>query len=1044
MELSQVSGVYLEVVLTGVVFLLLKARGVVSNILTLALVFSTLASAQTGQTVAGVGVATGQNTLLQVAGDKPVKPTTTTTSLQPNNTGANNTSKTKPATNPPHTTQLPAGINRTTFLEGLIKTRTEINGQTQYHPGETISISVYTDYDETKYDLLDAITLNGETHYTVTVNVAVTLPQGFEISPQVLTRGPFTQDCTTNFTCPFGYSFSYNPQSRVIQASYKVYHDKFVGGGQLFEIITIPGTATNHIGSHTVRTTADGVIEFPIGKLGGVAERANFTAVESDATFRVVPRKTTLTAAFTPVGLTEGQVVVSGNVVCTFPGSQPSRKTLMFTLKHNELAGGKWNRELNNMVDAGSTCVITINKGAVPAGWKWKIPDRITQTERNITTPRTSTIRLDKDCTNRRQCTQDGFEWRYNQQSHRLTGSFPIPNKHYKDGGEYQLFEELNITGTVTGTPNTSHTVTTTADGRLDFIYIDFKTNSRVNDVQEYFTAIPSQAVFQIIPRKTTLTASFTPVGLTEGQVVVTGQVLCINPQGQSDRRNIMFTLKHNQLVGGKWNRELNNMVDAGSTCVITIVKGAVPAGWRWKTPDRITQTEQNITSSRTSTIRLEVEKIPIEVSTETTIVHKHKQQTPQGNPGTGQPENPAPAGDAIAGVVFKIQKLNLNLTQNTDWMMLKTLTVDDAKNRVVAGFETIKTTNLNGEATFDNLDIGAYLVTETNAPDNVVKKAAPFIVTVPHPNGNNTWNYNVHVYPKNTVSAKPTKTLDDTNAIKIGDSVTWTITQVLPELQQGETFTEVSFTDQLAEKLDYVNTTAQVDGMEVNVTVTATGDGNRTLTGHLDDTTTLRGGQTVTFKITTKVNKPGKIVNTANVRIKTSNGGDTTQQTPDPGQSPGGAPTLIYGYFDIQKYVKDTMIAISDATFEFYKSTDCTGNKVDFGETLVTVDTGRLVGAIAVKAGTYSIKEIKAPTGYVLNTMCFPVTVGENNTLTKPATVTVYNSKVTVPALPLTGAQGQTIMLTTGGILITAGIAAVAIVHRKRKLTANKNTIQH
>nr|WP_250544766.1 SpaH/EbpB family LPXTG-anchored major pilin [Canibacter zhuwentaonis] len=471
-----------------------------------------------------------------------------------------------------------------------------------------------------------------------------------------------------------------------------------------------------------------------------------------------------------------------------------------------------------------------------------------------------------------------------------------------------------------------------------------------------------------------------------------------------------------------------------------------VSAGWRWKTPDRITQTESNITSSRTSTIRLEVEKIPVEVSTETTIVRKHKQQTPQGRPGTGQPENPAPAGVAIAGVVFKIQKLNLNLTQNTDWMMLKTLTVDDAKNRVVAGFETIKTTNLNGEATFDNLDIGAYLVTETNAPDNVVKKAAPFIVTVPHPNGNNTWNYNVHVYPKNTVSAKPTKTLDDTNAIKIGDSVTWTITQTLPELQQGETFTEVSFTDQLQEGLEYVApTTAQVDGREVNVTVTSTGDGNRTLAGHLDDTTTLTGGETVTFTITTKINKPGVIVNTAKVRIKTSGGGDTTQSTPDPGQGggPGGAPTLIYGYFDIQKYVKDTTTAISDATFELYKDETCT-TKVDLKEMLVTGDSGKLVSPIAVKAGKYSIKEIKAPTGYVLNTMCFPVTVGEDNTLANPATVTVYNSKAAVPALPLTGAQGQTIMLTTGGILITAGIAAVAIVHRKRKLTANKNTIQH
>ncbi|MBT1035764.1 isopeptide-forming domain-containing fimbrial protein, partial [Canibacter sp. lx-45] len=285
--------------------------------------------------------------------------------------------------------------------------------------------------------------------------------------------------------------------------------------------------------------------------------------------------------------------------------------------------------------------------------------------------------------------------------------------------------------------------------------------------------------------------------------------------------------------------------------------------------------------------------------------------------------------------------------------------TADQAKNRLAAGSETIKTTNDNGEATFSDLAVGAYLVTETQAPAGVVKKAAPFIVTIPHPNGN-AWNYNVHVYPKNTVSAKPSKTLDDTNATKIGDSVTWTITQVLPELQNGETFTEVSFTDQLAEKLGYVETTAQVNGMEVGVTVTATGDGGRTLAGSLDNPENLTGGQTVTFKITTTVNDPGKIVNTANVRIKTSNGGDTTQSTPDPvpGGGPGGAPTLIYGYFDIQKYVKDTMIAISGATFELYTGDTCT-NKVDLQETLITRDTGKLVSPIAVKAGKYSIKEV-------------------------------------------------------------------------------------
>ncbi|MBT1035934.1 hypothetical protein KJY78_06200 [Canibacter sp. lx-45] len=370
---------------------------------------------QTGKTVAGVGVAAGQNTTLQqVAGGEPVKPTTTTTSLQPNNTSANNTSKTKPATNPPHTTQLPTGINRTTITD-LVTTTTTTDKQ-QYHPNEKASIQVSFRYNNTAYQEVQDIQ-SAQDSYTVKINFNVQLPAGFTISNETLTRGPFTRDCT-----------------------------------------------------------------------------------------------------------------------------------------------------------------------------------------------------------NQRQCTQDGFQSNYDAGTRTLTGSFPTPTPHYKDGGEYQLFEELNITGTVTGTPNTSHTVTTTADGVLDFTYID-KTNSRAYDVQEYFTAIPSDATFRVVPRKTTLTASFTSVGNVPNDVtvVVTGEVLCINPGGQGDTRPFMFTLKHNELAGGKWNRELNNMVDAGSDCVITINKGMVSAGWRWKTNTPIVVTESNITSSRTATIRLEVEKIPVEVSTETT-----------------------------------------------------------------------------------------------------------------------------------------------------------------------------------------------------------------------------------------------------------------------------------------------------------------------------------------------------------------------------------------------------------------------------------------
>ncbi|MBT1018003.1 hypothetical protein KJY77_02455, partial [Canibacter sp. lx-72] len=356
----------MEVVLTGVVSLLLRARGVVSNILTLALVFSTLVSAQTGQTVAGVGVATGQNTTLQAAGGEPVKPTTTTTSLQPNNTGANNTNKTKPATNtnPLHISQLPAGINRTTVLEQIVKSVTTTDKRS-YFPGEAVNIKVTTDYNQAKTYLIDQLKQMYGENYDLTVRVNIQLPTGFAISQETLTRGPFLKNCTGGFdlSCSLkDYQFSYNRMSHSVAASFKVYPG-FADDTGFFDSISIKGTATNVVNvDHRVATTVSGDIQFRADKTGvspnPFGHYDTFTGIPSDATFTIIPRKTVLKASFQPVGNVPNTVVVvvTGDVTCTFPGSQPSRKTLMFTLKYNELANGRWERELHNMVDVGSNC----------------------------------------------------------------------------------------------------------------------------------------------------------------------------------------------------------------------------------------------------------------------------------------------------------------------------------------------------------------------------------------------------------------------------------------------------------------------------------------------------------------------------------------------------------------------------------------------------------------------------------------------------------------------------------------------------------------
>jgi len=63
--------------------------------------------------------------------------------------------------------------------------------------------------------------------------------------------------------------------------------------------------------------------------------------------------------------------------------------------------------------------------------------------------------------------------------------------------------------------------------------------------------------------------------------------------------------------------------------------------------------------------------------------------------------------------------------------------------------------TNDEGLATITDMPVQAYLVCETTTPGNIVQKAKPFVVTIPHPNtaaedADGKWLYDVHAYPKN------------------------------------------------------------------------------------------------------------------------------------------------------------------------------------------------------------------------------------------------------------------------------------------------------
>lgn len=208
-----------------------------------------------------------------------------------------------------------------------------------------------------------------------------------------------------------------------------------------------------------------------------------------------------------------------------------------------------------------------------------------------------------------------------------------------------------------------------------------------------------------------------------------------------------------------------------------------------------------------------------------------HKYETPAGGAGPTAGDgtiNSKPTGATpLPGVTFQIQKVNgIDLGNNADWAKAADLvtsleaaiaTSPTAADAWVPGnpytlgnAQSGITDDPNGELTFDDLEVGLYFVKElsytgTEYDEASITKAAPFLVTVPmeYPKDSatnaNEWNYDVHVFPKNTIS-EISKTVDDKNTTQVGDEISYTISTSIPT----EPITKYVVTDTLPTQAGY------------------------------------------------------------------------------------------------------------------------------------------------------------------------------------------------------------------------------------------------
>lgn len=448
--------------------------------------------------------------------------------------------------------------------------------------------------------------------------------------------------------------------------------------------------------------------------------------------------------------------------------------------------------------------------------------------------------------------------------------------------------------------------------------------------------------------------------------------------------------------------------------------------------------------------------------------VHKHQQTEafPAGDAGDGLPqaidttENPA-----LAGVGFTAQRItNIDLGTNDGWSALAELRDDftprDAANNWGMGSAatldtpgTTVTTQANGEAFFDDLAVGAYLVSETLLPAGVTP-TLPFIVTIPmtHPIELTDWVYDVHVYPKNSISGA-TKTVSEGDSRAVGEDITWTITSEIPV--GTDPINGYRVEDTLDVKLGYVSTVVSLDGGATPVTVTEgthytlsapnAGDSGTVIVEFTAAGSLIleaNRDHAVNISITTTVEEMGEIENdadffphggTAAVEVSTAVtkfGRYEITKTQQDGTTPlAGAQFSVFLTESDAKAGINPISVDGDTVFE----SDATGAVVieglrysEFSENVTIDDT-------AAQYQLYWLAEVEAPAGYEL--LAQPISFEVDSQDGASGLMVTNVLKGGGFELPLTGGIGSAVFIALGVSLLVGAGALLAL--RARKVRA-------
>jgi fimbrial isopeptide formation D2 family protein/LPXTG-motif cell wall-anchored protein len=371
-------------------------------------------------------------------------------------------------------------------------------------------------------------------------------------------------------------------------------------------------------------------------------------------------------------------------------------------------------------------------------------------------------------------------------------------------------------------------------------------------------------------------------------------------------------------------------------------------------------------------------------------------------------------------------------------------------------------TDSTKGVATITNLTSGYYLVfPEMGSTGDTNRGTDAMLVNIPKNKGNTAATIK-STYPTVDKKVQTTEVGEfktDGNA-QIGDKVTYQLTATVPDMTDYDKYT-FKFVDTLTKGLSYVDNSVSVKVGDTAITTgyTATYSAeSKTLTVAFNDLKTTKKGEnatvaagdviTVTYNayITADAAVTDPATNKVHLEYSTNpDGSGNGESTP--------SESKVYTYpIEIFKFYKDGEVekGLANATFKVSTSEDSTTAGIELvkdttaensyhvkgeGETStateVTTPEGGKITIRGLKAGTYYLHEITAPTGF--NKLTHPVkieiTADENdqskatykinnvaNTGANSHQVKVENMKGTM--LPETGSFG-TIGLTILGVAV-------------------------